>query len=178
MFGALVIVGLAMFASAAMAVFVFGVGDIGGAERPSAEFAFEQTNATVHGANDTTASVTVVTVTHDGGGTLAGEHVDVLVDGKQSYGVHGRVDGRVDAGTGFAGPLFGSTTLERGDSASVVLATDENLSADTGVPVATGNGTALSLSTAGLRPGETIRVIYEERGSEESFVLGTYTFTE
>jgi len=174
-FGVILIVGVVMAVSAAGAVFVFGVGDVGSTGEPAATFAFDQQTVTVD--DESGPELTVVGVTYESGDSLDGADLSVLVDGERAYGVEPLPPDRdSESEPAVVGPLFESRTVRVGDGARVAFATSATVETGASLPIGSANESVAVPPGARLDPNETVRVVYED-DSGDSYILDSYNVT-
>jgi FlaG/FlaF family flagellin (archaellin) len=174
-FGVLLIVGVVMAVSAAGAVFVFGVGDVGSTGEPTATFAFDQQTVTVD--DESGPELTVVGVTYENGDSLDGGDLRVLVEGERAYGLEPLPSDRgSESEPTVVGPHFESRTVRAGDEARVAFATSATVETGASLPVGSANASVAIPAEARLDPNETVRVVYEG-DSGNSYILDSYNVT-
>ncbi len=149
--GVILMVAITVILAAVIGTFVLGLGDSVQQQSPTANFAGDQGTETVD--ND---PVTSLTITHEGGDSVAQENLDVTVNGEQAYENNG----------GTAVAAWNSTGDVTAGSSVSVVAYGSNLSSLNTTAENQYSGSANALSS-----GDTARVVWSSSDGSSSQTL-------
>lgn len=184
----ILMVAITVILSAVIGTFVLDIGSSLSESPPTAQFSAEQENVTYTDYWGQTKSYRIVNITHVGGEAINTENIHVTVAGKRAYDVAGDTSSpsRITVD-----PIWNDAEqITAGDTASVYTRTDAftdhpnrdptNYHYDLGNPyydiqIKRING-GLVEDYAGLKPGETIQIIYESSDGT-SRILYEYEIT-
>lgn len=169
--GVILMVAITVILAAVIGTFVLGLGDQVQNTTPRAQFGFDQS---VNNVNDSTqdSDITMVTVTHESGDSIAESDISVTVNGNPAFAITNASnaqqskaanpwddDGeKVSAGDSFEVAFY--------DSGSTI-AVGSNVNANSGSDGYQGPATEIV-------SGDTVRVIYNSPNSDSTATLGKY----
>lgn len=166
--GVILMVAITVILAAVIGAFVL---DIGGSQEkvPQANWDFNQENVTF---SDTDSSdLETVTIEHTGGDTISEDNIEVTVNGDTAYGItsSNEVETLWDSGNSIASSssvriAFASSTTYSGGEAVTYDGTAEEIDTIAGS----------SVSDVRLTSDDTIRVVWEADGGDQSQVLENY----
>jgi flagellin-like protein len=171
--GVILMVAITVILAAVIGTFVLGLGDQVSDSAPQASFSFETTTYDPPSGGSTT--YTAVEITHDGGDAIAGDNINVLVDGTEAYGA----TSSDEIATPFTGELTAgtSTTIVAATSVDVEVSSESNSDSytDSGTLDTTSGGDSDSTSDVALSSDEEVRVVWSSSSSGDTSTLGQFT---
>jgi flagellin-like protein len=177
--GVILMVAITVILAAVIGTFVLGLGDQVSDSSPTASFTFSQGTYTTPGGS---TAYEAVEVTHDGGDSIDGSNINILVDGVEAYAADTSATPNkvIDPFT---------TELTAGDTTTVVATTDADVVTGTGSSADTYNedttngdleitdttGGAGPFNDVGLSSDQELRVVWSSSSGGDTATLGKFT---
>ena len=172
----ILMVAITVILAAVIATFVLGIGEDVNDTAPQASFGFEQQNETFEWSGGSPTNETkTVTLVHESGEKIQGNNVQVTVNGKQAWDID--KTGNLDSSDDPARKSDDVTELSAGTEMRVVIVQSAGL--EDGDDIGMNSNNIVNFDNGKqqvevLEEGDTIRVIYDKPGTDETAILGTY----